>query len=197
MLCVNTRYPLDPSGAKRLPDRSVTQTLEEAHASHCKTLPPQSTRAKTSSTNSPHTSGLCPVPQMDLWDAKDRSIILPHPWTPSFTSGLLLSGPPVASEHPQPCSFLCEHQKALTSLFLRCLKTTPDRTCARQHQPREDLSFAMWSTMVYHFHVPFSARSVNSSGLSLAVFFGILLILSAFVLKGSQASLRCPTSMAR
>ena len=93
-----------------------------------------------------------------------------------------------------PAHFFVSIKKALTSLFLRCLETTPDRRCASQHQPREDLSFAMWSTMMYHFHVPFSARSVNSSGLSLTVFFGILLILSAFVLKGSQASLRCPTS---
>ena len=87
---MNTRYPFDPSGAKRLPDQSVTQTLEEAHASHCKTLPPQSTRAKTSTTNSPHTSRLCPVPQIPysiLSPAQGRESIQTHCFFRHYVQG--------------------------------------------------------------------------------------------------------------
>ena len=93
-----------------------------------------------------------------------------------FPEGFLLSGPPVASSLPQPCSFPCRLHTYLPSLPLRCLYTTPDRRQTSQHQPGEDPIFLFqcgWLTLIYLFNVPTSfARSVNSSGLYLTVTFG-------------------------
>ena len=103
--------------------------------------PTPATRAETSNTNFPHThtSRLCPAQQLDrggtlpkvlilscffpgcCLHAWGRSILLLHLWLPSFSRGLLLFGPPVASSPPQPCSLLCKHRTSLPSLLLRRL----------------------------------------------------------------------------
>ena len=74
--------------------------------------------------------------------------------------------------HTHCPAHFCRRQTTLSSLFLQCPGTTPDRRRTNHDLPGEGphLSFSMWSTLMYDFHVPTSsARSVNSSGLFLTV----------------------------
>ena len=122
--------------------------------------------------------------------ALDRGILLPHPWLPSLSTGLLLSGPPVASQLPQP-SFLCKHHIALPSLLLRCLYTTPGRRRASQHLQGRTPPLLCYVVDI----VPTSsARSVNSSGLSLTVTTGPSSPFGLRTLKVTNPTLRCPTT---
>ena len=127
MLCVNTHYPTDPSRAKRPPN-------SEANTSHCQTLFPQSTRAKTSSANSPH--------QCHSWISK---VLFPMvPILSCFSPGCCLQSCLLLHAFlgllwllnlHSPAHFCVSILYLSPSLLLRCLCTTPDRRRASQYLP--------------------------------------------------------------
>ena len=125
MLCVNTHYRIQ-LGPHALQIGFFPQTLEETNTVHWRMLPPQSTRATTFQHEfSTHFKGIFEVLIVSCFSpgcclhALDRSILLLHPWLPSFSRELLFSGNPAASSPHSPAH--CRHHTYLHNLLLRCL----------------------------------------------------------------------------
>ena len=115
-----------PSGTQPSQVGFFPQTLEETNTGHWRMFPPQSTRATTFQHEfSTHFKGIFEVLIVSCFSpgcclhALDRSILLLHPWLPSFSRELLLSGNPAASSPHSPAH--CRHHTYLHNVLLRCL----------------------------------------------------------------------------
>ena len=100
MLCVITHYPLDPGLWKKPTSAIVESSLHKVLGPR----PPRTIFQHFSALSSATIGSLrCSSKSANRFSprsclhALDRSILLPHPWLPSFSRGLLLSGPPMAS----------------------------------------------------------------------------------------------------
>ena len=148
MLCVNTHYPSDPSRGKRPPRSACPTNFEGSRHWPLRTLPPQSTRAKTLEHEfSTHFRALsnAMLSQSANLSRFFHRMLSSHGVAVFFSrilsclhfpEGFCFLGLLRLLKPPQPCSFLCQNHITLPSLLLQCFHLTLGRRRASQHCQR-------------------------------------------------------------